>query len=95
MRLFTLIDFRHLVLAFFLGASAALVIYLSFRYPGKRSRGTGETEEERTAIPEEEYPDGLRIGANPVPPVLVYLFVGFVLWFICYVIFFGILGNPV
>jgi hypothetical protein len=32
MRLFTLIDFRHLILALFLGCVAALLIYLGFRH---------------------------------------------------------------
>ena len=43
MRFFEILDFRHLVLAVFLGLAAALVIYLSFR--GNRraegARGAG------------------------------------------------------
>jgi hypothetical protein len=91
MRFFTLADFQHFVLAFFLGLAAALVIYLAFRPTGMK-RGDEEGEEE-AATP--EYPDGLRIGDNPVPPLLVLLFLGFVVWFIFYVIIFGVLGGPV
>ncbi len=35
MRIFTLIDYRHLVLALFLGLFAALSIYLAFRHHSK------------------------------------------------------------
>lgn len=36
-----------------------------------------------------------RYGNNSIPPVLVFLFIGFIVWFICYVVFFGFLGGPV
>jgi hypothetical protein len=92
-RLFTLIDFQHLLLGFFLGLAAALVIYLAFRYTGKRQleEKTGEGVE---ASPS-EYPEGFRIEDNPVPPVLILVFLGFIVWFIFYVIIFGIHGGPV
>jgi len=91
MRLFTLIDFHHLLLGLFLGLAAAIVIYLAFRYGG----GTGGSGTGGQSGNYEEYPEGLRIGSNPVPPVLVFVFIGFGVWFIFYVIFFGILGKPV
>jgi hypothetical protein len=94
MRFFTVIDLRHLVLAFFLGAGAVLVIYLAFRYPLKRGKESDEAKKGEVSLAE-GYPDDLRIDNNPVPPVLVYVFLGFVLWLICYVIFFGVLGRPV
>ena len=90
MRLFTLVDFHHLLLGLFLGIAAAIVIYLAFRYGG-RTGGGGEGQSGSY----EEYPEGLRIGDNPVPPVLVFVFIGFGVWFIFYVIFFGIFGKPV
>jgi hypothetical protein len=91
MRLFTLLDARDFVIALFLGCLAALVLYLSFRYGHSRRNGAdGET-----TPPLEEYPEGLGIGDNPVPPVLVFLCIGFAVWFVCYVVFFGILGGPV
>jgi hypothetical protein len=66
MRLFTLIDFRDLVLALFLGCVAALLIYLSFRHHSR-----------------------------PVPAVLIFLYAGFLIWAVFYLIFFAILGGPV
>ena len=89
MRLFALLDAQHLILGIFLGLICAILIYLGFRsarFTKPRKQG-----EER----ESGYPDGLEIGNNPVPPLLVFLFVGFVVWFIFYVIFFGVQRGPV
>ena len=66
MRVFGILDMQHVVLALFLGAVAALVVYLAFR---DRSR--------------------------PVPAVMVFVYVGFAVWAVLYVIFFGILGGPI
>jgi hypothetical protein len=94
MRFFALVDFQHFVLAFFLGLAAALVVYLAFRYTGrsKGSPGEGGPVEAGGKLP--EYPEGLKVGDNPVPPVLILLFLGFVVWFIGYVFVFGIFGGP-
>lgn len=90
MRLFALLDMQHLILGIFLGLICAIVIYLGFRsawYARPRKPDQGERES--------GYPDGLEIGNSPVPPLLVFLFVGFVVWFIFYVIFFGVQRGPV
>lgn len=93
MRFFPLIDLQHLLLGFFLGLAAALVIYLAFRYTGRKSSdASGSRQVDETG---EAYPEGLRIGDNPVPPVLILLFLGFVVWFICYVLIYGLFGGPV
>ena len=89
MRLFALLDAQHLILGIFLGVICAILIYLGFlsaRYAKPRNR-----EEEKR---ESGYPDGLEIGNNPLPPLLLFLLVGFVIWFIFYVIFFGLQGGP-
>ena len=91
MRLFTLVDFHHLLLGLFLGIAAAIVVYLAFRYGGNMNAGHGNGSDTHS----EEYAEGLRIGDNPVPPVLVFVFIGFGVWFIFYVIFYGIFGKPV
>jgi hypothetical protein len=93
MRLFTLIDMRHLILGFFLGCVAALVIYMAFRY-GERRTDVKEGGQQTPSGKEEEHPDGLRISRNPMPPVLLFLLIGFAVWMACYVVFFGILGDP-
>jgi hypothetical protein len=66
MRIFSLIDFRHLELALFLGVVAALAIYLGFR---DRSR--------------------------PVPAVMIFVYAGFAVWAVLYLVFFGIMGGPI
>jgi hypothetical protein len=93
MRLFTLVDYHHFIIALFLGCLAALILYLAFRYGTGQREGEGLERQTRAAM--EEYPEGLRIGDNPVPPVLILLLIGFVVWFVCYAVFFGILGGPV
>jgi len=89
MRLFALLDAQHLILGIFLGVICAILIYLGFRSAGY-ARPRKPVEEER----ESGYPDGLEIGNNPVPPLLLFLFIGFVVWFIFYVIFFGVQRGP-
>jgi hypothetical protein len=93
MRFFPLLDFQHFVIALFLGLAAALVVYLAFRYMGNRRREQDDGGEEVEAS--SEYPEGLEVGDNPMPPVLIFIFLGFVVWFVFYVVIFGILGGPV
>jgi hypothetical protein len=88
MRLFALLDTQHLILGIFLGLVCAILIYLGFRsarFTQPRKQG-----EER----ESGYPDGLEIENHALPPLLLFLFLGFVAWFIFYVIFFGMLRGP-
>ena len=88
MRLFALLDAQHLILGIFLSLICAILIYLGFRsarFVKPRKQG-----EER----ESGYPDGLEIENHSFPPLLLFLFLGFVTWFILYVIFFGLLRGP-
>ena len=88
MRLFALLDAQHLILGIFLGLIGAIVIYLGFRsarFAKPRKQG-----EER----ESGYPDGLEIENHPVPLLLLFIFLGFIVWFIFYMIFFGLLRGP-
>ena len=77
------------MLALFLGLIAALVTYLGFR-SGRYASRRG------TELPpvESGYPDGIEARDNPVPPVLIFLYLGFLVWFIFYVIFFGLKRGP-
>jgi hypothetical protein len=93
MRLFTLIDYQHLVLGLFLGCGGALLIYLAFAYPASRGPKAGEQGEGGSSHP--DYPEGLKIGENPVPPLLIVLFFGFIAWLFVYVVFFAVPGGPV
>jgi hypothetical protein len=90
MRFFTVIDFQHLVLGFFLGLAAALTLYLAFGEPRHREERKGA----RGEGDEEDYPEGLRARNHPVPLVLSFVYAGFAVWFIFYVIFVGLKGGP-
>ncbi len=89
MRLLALLDAQHLILGIFLGVICAIVIYLGFR----SAMFTKPRSKKRERL-ESGYPDGLEIGDNPFPPLLLFLFLGFVAWFIFYVIFFGVQRGP-
>jgi hypothetical protein len=89
MRFFDVLDFQYLILTVFLGAAVLLIIYLGFR-----SYSYSWKEGPKTAEEEHEYPGGLKIGTHPIPPLLIFLFIGFVVWFFIYVIFYGLRGGP-
>ena len=89
MRLFALLDAQHLLLGIFLGLICAILIYLGFRSAGFAKPRKQAKERESG------YPDGIEIENHPFPPLLLFLFLGFVVWFIFYVIFFGLQRGPV
>ena len=89
MRFFDVLDFQYLVLAVFLGTASLLIIYLGFR-----SYSYSWKERPKSAGDEHEYPGGIKIGTHPIPPLLYFIFLGFGVWFLIYVIFYGILGEP-
>ena len=90
MRIFSLLDYQHWLLSVFLGLILAVLVYLAFRSYGYASeRDDGKAKEEF------HYPDGLEGRNFPVPPFLLFLYIGFIFWMIFYVIFIGILHGPV
>ena len=90
MRFFFLQDYQHWLLATFLGLVLAIFVYLAFRsYGYSRERGDKRGEEEV------DYPDGLKGRNFPVPPLILFLCLGFVVWAVCYVIFIGIFHGPI
>lgn len=89
MRYFFLQDYQHWLLSAFLGLVLALLVYLAFSsYRYSRARADEKAEEEFT------YPDGLKGRSHPTPPFILFLYFGFVVWAIFYVIFIGILSGP-
>jgi hypothetical protein len=87
MRLFSLLGTQHLILGIFLGSVCSILIYLGFR-----SAGIAKPRKQRKR--ESGYPDGLQIENHSLPPLLIFLLLGFVAWLIFYVIFFGLEGKP-
>lgn len=89
MRFFFLQDYQHWLLAVFLGILLAILVYLAFRSYGHSS----ERADER-AGQDFDYPDGIVAKNFPTPPFILFLYIGFVVWAIIYVIFVGIKGEP-
>ncbi len=87
MRFFFLQDFQHWLLGLFLGLILAILVYLGFTaYEDSNARAGQKAEEEVV------YPDGIRGRNFPIPLFIVFLFLGFVIWAILYVIFIGMRG---
>jgi len=86
LRYFILLDFQHLVLAFFLGLLAVLFAYVAWcGYPGRDSREP-ETNDEVTR---RHGPD------HSLPPILLLIFAGSLLWLVAYAIVRGIFGGAI
>lgn len=83
MRYFNLLDIQYVVLALFMGLGGLIVIWLSF---------AGHLEERKGDAEAEHYPEGIRIGKGPIPPLLILVYAGFSLWALGYVIRVGIMG---
>jgi len=84
MRYFPLIDFAYIVLIVFLGVLSLIALFLAF---------TCQEEDEGREI-REEYPEGIRGKNGRVPLVLIFLYLGFIVWAIVYVAAIGIKGKP-
>jgi len=87
MRFFFIQDFQHWLLSLFLGLVLAILVYLGFTaYADSRERA-GERGEE-----EFNYPDGIRGKNFPTPLFIIFLYIGFFIWAVLYVIFIGLRG---
>ena len=87
MRLFSLLDFQTVILLSFLGLIGLLLLWIAFRSPGFQGRhGRKEVTE--------DYPDGIRAGNGAIPPLLVFVYVAFLIWAIAYVVVIGTRGAP-
>jgi len=87
MRFYSLLDFQYAVLAFFLGLIAALLLYLGFKGTKR------EMEEEETETI--QYLEGLSSTKHSIPPLLIFLYIGFAVWAVIYVIFVAIRAENI
>ena len=91
MRFFPLLDFQHWVLAFFLGLTALILVYLAFgsyqrqRAAGKKSLAEPQSMGEVAGDQGDEH--------NPVPPFLKVVYAGIVIAALGYMIVVGIRGG--
>jgi hypothetical protein len=86
MRFFPLLDFQSVILALFMGLGALLVLWICFR--GYHHGQEGQEQDL------ENYPDGIRAGRGPIPPVLLLIYVGFLVWALLYILKVGVAGPP-
>jgi hypothetical protein len=88
MRFFFLQDYQHWLMAVFLGIVLAILVYLGFTaYSDSRARADEKAEKEFM------YPDGIRGKNLPTPVFILFLYLGFIIWAILYVIFIGMKGH--
>ena len=88
MRYFSLLDFQTFLLLTFLGLMFLVLLYVALggQTPSKVSREGKEDEE--------EFPEGIKAKRNPVPLILVFVYLGFIAWVVGYVIMVGLRGGP-
>ena len=89
MRYFTVLDFQRTILALTMGVILLIAIYLTWKgYPRDRDQlDDADREASIDFIPASEH--------HPVTPMLLFLYVGIVLWVIGYLVVVGIFGGPV
>jgi hypothetical protein len=87
MLFFPLVPFQEWILAFSLGLGTFLLLYLAWTsYPKDSTMGKSkpESQEIREAAEKSETPN------NPIPPFLIFIYVGVALWALVYLIFVGL-----
>ena len=85
MRYFALLDFQHMVLAFFIGLIGIILVSIAWWiYPPP------DEEQPQDAVHEE-----ISRESRPVPPLLIFIMVGVLLWALAYVYVVGIMGGAI
>jgi hypothetical protein len=87
MQFFPLVAFQHWILAIFLGLILLILVYLAFGSHGRRTGGAAERGERETLFDEEPVKEAM-------PPILIVVFLGAILFALGYFILIGIKGPP-
>ena len=87
MQFFPLVDFQHWILAIFLGLILLILVYLAFGSHGRRSASFAEKDEREILFGEEPVKKGM-------PPTLIVVFLGAIVFALGYFILIGIKGPP-
>ena len=91
MQSFPLVDFQHWALAIFIGFIALLLVYVAFG--SHASRKAKELEEEPAEEREQNFLFSQEGEKNPVAPLLIFIYVGVIVFAIAYLIVIGIKGS--
>jgi hypothetical protein len=87
MQFFPLVAFQHWILGIFLGFILLVIVYLAFGSHGRRRESVAEKEDREILFGEEP-------GEKGLPPALIVVFLGAVLFALGYVVLIGIQGPP-
>lgn len=88
MQYFPLVDLQSWILAIFLGLVSLILVYLAF---GSHTRRGKEIEGERAA---RDILFGQDPEKNPVAPILIFIYVGVIVFAVAYLILIGLHGGP-
>jgi hypothetical protein len=87
MLFFPLVPFQEWILAFSLGLGTFLLLYLAWiGYP--KGPGLEKSKPETQEIGEVDHKP--ETPNNPIPPLLVFIYIGVALWILVYLIFVGL-----
>jgi hypothetical protein len=91
---FPLTTFQEMILAFFLGLGTFILLYLAWgSYPEDRREGMEKEPEKQDAgrsVEVSQAGHGPQRGKNPVPPFLLFIYVGLAVWIVAYLIIIGL-----
>ncbi|NIQ38980.1 MAG: hypothetical protein GTN81_10375 [Proteobacteria bacterium] len=86
MRYFTLLDFQVVVLLVFLGLAVLFLITVAF------SLYELGQKKQRKPKKRENYPEGIQVSGNGIPPLLIFIYGGFIVWALAYMVVIGLRG---
>lgn len=91
MQYFPLLAFQHLVLAFFLGAGFVILLYIALSsYKQTREE---LSEEELDHLARGELAEVHDSEGNRIAPVLIFIYLGVIVWSVSYFVVVGIKGT--
>lgn len=88
MRSFPLYDYQVVILLSFLGVITLVLLYIAFRkivFPPFSGKGLKAPE---------NFPDGIQTSQGPIPLILIFVYAGFFVWALTYVIFIAVRNEP-
>ena len=88
MQYFPLVDLQHWVLAIFLGLVSLILIYLAFGSHAPRGKGAEEEGAAREIFFSQD------AEKNPIAPILIFVYVGALVFAVAYLILIGLHGGP-
>ena len=85
---FPITTFQEMILAFFLGLGTFVLLYLAWgSYPRDRREGMEKEPEKKETLEPVDVP---QTADNPVPPFLLFIYVGLTVWILTYLIIIGL-----